>query len=98
MNDEGCRTWNQQLKTLELFERLFDKRLLVRLVGVRLSHLVHGNYQINLFDDTEEMISLYQAMDHIRKKHGDQKVLKAAALGVDAVRSFNPFRGEIVST
>ncbi len=85
-------------KALELFERLFDKRLLVRLVGVRLSHLVHGNYQINLFDDTEEMISLYQAMDHIRKKHGDQKVLKAAALGVDAVRSFNPFKGQIIST
>jgi len=84
-------------KALELFEKLFDKRLLVRLVGVRFSHLVHGNYQINLFDDTQEMISLYQAMDHIRKKYGDKKVMKAAALGVDAVRSFNPFKGVITS-
>ncbi|MEM7549269.1 MAG: DNA polymerase IV [Bacteroidota bacterium] len=84
-------------KALELFEKLFDKRLLVRLVGVRFSHLVHGNHQINLFDDTEDMINLYQAIDHIKKKHGDQKVLKAAALGVDAVRTFNPFKGEIIT-
>ena len=84
-------------ETLELLHRLFDKRLLVRLVGVRFSHLVYGNYQINLFDDTEEMIGLYQAMDHIKKKHGDQMVMKAAALGVDAVRTFNPFKGEIIS-
>ena len=41
-------------KILELFKTLYNRRLLVRLVGIRFSHLVPGNYQINLFDDTED--------------------------------------------
>ncbi len=79
----------------ELFDRLFDKRLLVRLVGVRFSHLVHGNYQINLFEDTGEIINLYQAMDEIRHKHGDKMIVRAKGLGIDAVRTFNPFKGDM---
>ncbi len=41
---------------LELFDKLYTRRMLLRLVGVRFSHLVHGQYQINRFDDTEEII------------------------------------------
>src|SRR6185295_9643578 len=37
----------------ELFTSLYDRRLLVRLLGVRFSHLVTGTYQINLFEDTQ---------------------------------------------
>src|SRR5690606_36257553 len=36
-------------RVLELFHQLYNRRLLVRLIGVKFSHLVHGNYQINLF-------------------------------------------------
>lgn len=79
----------------ELFDKLYDKRLLVRLVGVRFSSLVHGNYQINLFEDTGEMINLYQAMDHIRQKHGDRSLLRARGLGVGKMRTFNPFKGDM---
>ena len=68
---------------MELFDRLYSRRMLLRLVGVRLSGLVHGNYQINLFDDTEESIKLYQALDQIRFKHGIDSVVRAAALDVD---------------
>lgn len=82
-------------KVAELFDKLYDKRLLVRLVGVRFSSLVHGNYQINLFEDTGEIINLYQAMDHIRHKHGDRSILRAKALGVNAMRTFNPFKGDL---
>lgn len=81
-------------KVAELFDKLYDRRLLVRLVGVRFSSLVHGNYQINLFEDTGEIINLYQAMDHIRHKHGDRSILRAKALGVSAMRTFNPFKGD----
>jgi DNA polymerase-4 len=57
------------LKTvLELFERLYNRRMLIRLVGVRLSGLVNGNYQISVFDDTEESINLYEAIDRIKHK------------------------------
>lgn len=82
-------------KVQELFGKLYDKRLLVRLVGVRFSSLVHGNYQINLFEDTAEIIHLYQAMDHIRQKHGDRSVMRARGLGVSAMRTFNPFKGDM---
>ncbi len=82
-------------KVSELFDKLFDKRLLVRLVGVRFSHLVHGNYQINLFEDTGEIINLYQAMDTMRKKHGDRMIVRAKSLGERATRTFNPFKGDL---
>ncbi|HEU4551817.1 MAG TPA: DNA polymerase IV [Chitinophaga sp.] len=63
-------------KVKELFHRLYDRRLLVRLVGIRFSHLVQGNYQISLFDDTQEMIALYQAIDHIKNRFGWQYLMK----------------------
>lgn len=64
----------QQVK--ELFSKLYDRRQLVRLLGVRVSHLVQGNYQISLFDDTQEMIALYQAIDHIKNRFGSQYLIK----------------------
>lgn len=64
-------------KAKELFAKLYDKRLLVRLLGVRFSHLVNGSQQINLFEDTEEAVRLYQAMDAIRSRYGDEAVKRA---------------------
>ncbi|MBQ4913812.1 DNA polymerase IV [Maribacter sp. MMG018] len=81
-------------KILELFKTLYNRRLLVRLVGIRFSHLVSGNYQINLFDDTEEILNLYNAMDHIRKRYGDKSVIRASAMGARTIgRMQNPFDG-----
>lgn len=70
-------------EVMDLFDKLYTRRMLLRLVGVRLSHLVHGNYQINLFEDTEETIRLYQALDMIKSKHGVEKITRAASLGLD---------------
>ena len=81
-------------KVLELFDKLYNKRLLVRLIGVRFSHLVNGGYQINLFEDATEMINLYHAMDKIRDKHGDRKVMRAAGIEAKTISRFNPFTGE----
>ncbi len=64
----------------ELFEKLYQKRLLVRLVGVRLSQLVHGNQQISLLEDTAKEIRLYQALDYIKNKHGIDKVIRGLSL------------------
>ena len=81
-------------KVMELFDRLYNRRLLIRLVGVRFSSLVSGNYQINLFDDTEEMLRLYDAMDKIRNRFGELSVQKAAAIGAKTIGRFsNPFNG-----
>lgn len=79
-------------KAKELFNRLYNRRMLIRLVGVRFSHLVGGGYQINLFDDAEEMIQLYQAMDKIRLRFGEDKIQRALTMNVKH-RKMNPFNG-----
>ena len=81
-------------KAMELFEKLYNRRLLVRLIGLRYSHLVHGGYQINLFEDNEELINLYREMDWIRDKHGDRIVMRAEGLQARTIGRYNPFNGE----
>ncbi len=76
----------------ELFRKLYSRRLLIRLIGVRFSSLVYGNYQINLFEDTQEQINLYQALDRINTKYGDKTVCRAVGMAVGR-RRFNPFNG-----
>lgn len=67
-------------EALELFERLYTRRMLIRLVGVRFSQLVGGSQQLDLFDEAPEMIGLYQAMDNIRLRFGRKAVRRAVAL------------------
>lgn len=70
------------LKTAkELFNRLYERRLLVRLLGIRFTHLIPGNYQISLFDDTQEMINLYQAIDSVKKRFGEKTLIRAVGVG-----------------
>ncbi len=82
-------------RILELFNTLYNKRMLVRLIGIRFSYLVPGNYQINLFEDTEEALNLYAAMDHLRERFGDKSVLRASGMGAKTIgRMVNPFNGQ----
>jgi DNA polymerase-4 len=67
-----------QQVVMNLFESLYNHKDAVRLIGVRFSHLIPGNYQIHLFDDTYESISLYQAIDQIKHKYGEGLLMKAA--------------------
>jgi DNA polymerase-4 len=77
-------------KVQELFTRLYNKRMLIRLIGVRFSHLIQGNYQFDLFDDTVEQVQLYQAMDKIRQRFGKDAVQRVASMGIKH-NDFNPF-------
>ena len=61
----------------DIFDRLYDRRLLIRLIGVRFSSLVGGTQQLDLFDDTAEMTNLYGALDKIRKRFGKNAVFRA---------------------
>lgn len=79
---------------LDLFKELYQRRVLVRLVGVRLSHLVGGGHQINLFEETEETINLYQAMDRMRNRYGQDAVKRAVAMGSRGIGRSNPFNGQ----
>ena len=65
---------------LELFERLYTRRMLIRLIGVRFTHLVGGSQQLNLFDDKPELVNLYQTMDNIRLKYGRKAVVRAVGI------------------
>ena len=61
----------------ELFKKLYRKGLKIRLIGIRLSNLVQGSQQIDLFNDTTEMINLYQALDNMKKKYGKNAIQRA---------------------
>jgi DNA polymerase-4 len=65
---------------LQLFDKVYERRQLIRLIGVKFSGLVHGSYQISLFDDNLERIRLLQEMDGIRKRFGSDVIGRASAL------------------
>ena len=73
-------------KVKELFKKLYDRRLLVRLIGIRFSHLVQGNYQISLFDDSMEMIPLYLAIEQIKNRFGWESLMKGTNAGKRELR------------
>ena len=62
----------------ELFTLLYDRRMLVRLVGIRFMRLVPGNYQIKLYEDTP--IPLYQAIDAVKRRFGEKMVIRAGGI------------------
>ncbi len=63
---------------LELFKKLYTRRMRLRLIGVRFSGLVHGSHQMLLFEDTEELMNLYQSMDRIKNRFGKSAVGRAS--------------------
>lgn len=67
-------------KVLQLFNKLYSRRMLIRLIGVKFSNLITGNYQADLFNDTTEDINLSKAMDKIRIRFGHNALLKGFAL------------------
>ena len=65
---------------LELFKKVYTRRMRIRLIGVKFTGLVHGCHQMNLFEDTEELISLYHTMDKIKNRFGAASVGRASGL------------------
>lgn len=62
---------------LSLFKKLYSRRMLIRLIGIKFSGLIHGCYQTDLFNDSIEDMNLMQAMDKIRKRYGSEFLMKA---------------------
>jgi DNA polymerase-4 len=67
-------------KTKELFDKVYQKRMLLRLVGVKLSHLVSGYEQIDLYGPSEKIYNLYQSMDKMRSRYGIDAIKLAAVM------------------
>lgn len=74
---------------VDLFERLYTRRMRLRLVGLRFTGLVHGTYQMNLFEDSEELISLYQSMDKIKNRFGKDSVGRASGFHLNSENTVN---------
>jgi DNA polymerase-4 len=70
-------------KTKELFKQVYQRRMLLRLVGVRLSNLVSGFEQIDLYSASQEQYNLCQAMDKIRTKYGENAISLASTLNLE---------------
>src|SRR5690625_4318856 len=68
-------------KALQLFDKLFARRMRIRLIGVKLSGLVAGSYQTDLFQDAARDIRLSQTLDQIRSRYGQQAICKGYAFG-----------------
>lgn len=79
---------------LDLFKKLYHRRLLVRLIGVKFSHLVEGGHQVNLFEDNEKQLHLSMAIDKMRERYGDRAVIAAAGMEAKSISRWNPFTGE----
>jgi DNA polymerase IV len=67
----------------EAFDKLYDRRLLVRLLGIRFTRLIPGNYQIKLYQDTQENIRLYQSIDSIKRQFGEKAIFRAVGIKTD---------------
>lgn len=76
----------------ELYRKLYTRRVRIRLIGVRLSHLVEGGHQINLFEDVK-LLQLYAAMDKMRDRYGKKAVVKAAGIDARVRGEFSSFKG-----
>ncbi|WP_413512492.1 DNA polymerase IV [Myroides odoratus] len=63
----------------DLFEKQYQRRMRLRLIGINFSGLVRGNYQINLFEDSQEIMALYEAMDRIKKQYGMHAVHRCSS-------------------
>ena len=70
---------------LDLFEKLYTRRMRLRLVGLRFTNLVHGTYQMNLFEDSEELMNLYQAMDRMKIRFGKNALGRASGFELASV-------------
>jgi DNA polymerase-4 len=67
-------------KALDLFQKLYSRRMMIRLVGIKFSDLIYGSYQIDLFNDTIQDVKLNTAIDSIRKRFGFDTIQKAIQL------------------
>jgi DNA polymerase-4 len=70
-------------KTHDLFKQIYTKRILIRLVGVRLSNLVNGFEQIDLYSESQEQYSLCQSLDKIRKRFGPNAIKLASSMNLN---------------
>jgi DNA polymerase-4 len=79
---------------LDLFKQLYQRRIRIRLIGVKVSDIITGGVQLDLFQDNEKLHNLYHAMDQIKIKYGVDKLKRGANIDTKGLGRGNPFSGE----
>lgn len=70
----------------KLFKKIYERRMMIRLIGLKVTGLVYGHQQMRLFEESEQLMNLYQRMDGLRNKYGAQTVMRAAAMPLATIR------------
>lgn len=65
-------------KVKDLFNKSYQKKRPVRLLGVRFSQFIPITMQMSLFENNLEKLNLYKAVDNIKDRFGSKSVTKAA--------------------
>ena len=65
-------------KVKDIFGKLYKKGEKVRLLGVRFSQLIPFTLQMSLFENPQEKLQLYHAVDNIKSQFGNDAVTKAS--------------------
>ncbi|WP_423148218.1 DNA polymerase IV [Rubrolithibacter danxiaensis] len=77
----------------DLFNKAYKEAKLIRLIGVRLSNLTDGPFQVGLFDNYERNEKLYKALDNLNLRFGSKTISRAISMDINS-RDFNPFSGK----
>ena len=65
----------------DIFKKIYNGQIPVRLIGVKFSNLIQGHYQINIFEDSVAQAQLYQALDKLNNKYGSKTIGRAISMG-----------------
>jgi len=68
------------MKAKDLFNKSWQKKRPVRLLGVRFSQLIPFTMQMSLFNNNEGKLNLYKTVDNIKVRFGSKMVTKAAVI------------------
>jgi DNA polymerase IV len=67
-------------KAKDIFNKAYEKKRPVRLLGVRFSQLIPFTMQMDIFNNSEGKLNLYKTVDDIKDRFGSKLVTKAVTL------------------
>jgi DNA polymerase IV len=79
-------------KVKDLFNKSYQKKRPVRLLGVRFSQFIPFTMQMSLFENNAEKLGLYKAVDNIKNQFGSNAISKAVTSGLTDGKNQNTTR------
>lgn len=79
-------------KAKDIFNKSWERKRPVRLLGVRFSQLIPFTMQMDMFNNSEGKLNLYKTVDDIKDRFGSKLVMKAATLKMKSSDSHSTTR------